>query len=239
VDAYVVNSPIDREVLQRYQGGMNVACIPNGVDTEYFAPDGQVTDARSIVFTGVMSYSPNRDAAHFLCKEILPRVREMTPDVQVQLVGSNPPDEVRALTGNGVTVTGTVPDVRPFVHRAAVYVSPLRFGTGVKNKILAALAMGKAVVATSESCAGLDVTPGEHLLVADNPDDFAAHVVELLGNADRRRHLGIAGRNLVVQQYGWDAMGQQLEALLESLVFPGEDPLQLGEKSTSGGKSGA
>ena len=186
-----------------------------------------------------MSYSPNRDAAHFLCKEILPRVREMTPDVQVQLVGSDPPDEVRALTGNGVTVTGTVPDVRPFVHRATVYVSPLRFGTGVKNKILAALAMGKAVVASPESCAGLDVAPGKHLLVAEKPDDFGAHIVRLFAEPDRRRQLGIGGRNLVVERYGWDVMGRQLEALLGSLVFPGEDPLQLGEKSTSGGKSGA
>ncbi len=238
VDAYLVNSQIDQETIQGYHRDMKVQCIPKGVDTEYFAPDGEVSDTRTVVFTGVMGYAPNGDAAHFLCKEILPTVREVTPDVQVHLVGSDPPDDVRALAGNGVTVTGTVPDVRPFVHRAAVYVSPLRFGTGVKNKVLAALAMGKAVVATSESCAGLDVTPGKHLLVADNPDDFAAHVVRLFADPNRRVQLGNAGRSLVVERYGWDAMGQQLEAFLHSLVFPNERPQQIPERSTSGGTRG-
>lgn len=218
VDAYVVNSPIDQEAIQSYHRDVKVTCIPNGVDTEYFASEGQASEEKTIVFTGVMSYAPNRDAVHFLCKEILPRLRPISPQIQVQLVGSNPPADVRALAGNGVTVTGTVPDVRPYVRRAAVYVSPLRFGTGVKNKILAALAMGKAVVATTESCAGLDVRSDEHLLMADNPDDFAACIVELLTDPSRRRRLGVAGRNLVVERYGWDSMAQQLEVLLETLL---------------------
>ncbi len=223
VDAYLVNSRIDRAALQDCDRGMRVWCIPNGVDTEYFAPDGGISDGRTAVFTGVMNYRPNRDAAHFLCKEIFPRVREVVPDVQVRLVGANPPDDVRALAGNGVTVTGTVPDVRPFIHRAAVYVSPLRFGTGVKNKVLAALAMGKAVVATPESCAGLDVTSGEHLLVGESPDALAAHIVALLTDPSRRCLLGSAGRKLVVQKYQWTALAKQLEELLESLLAERKD----------------
>ncbi len=238
VDGYLVCSPIDQEALQSYHRDVIVRCIPNGVDTEYFAPDDQASVEKTIVFTGVMGYGPNRDAAHFLCSEILPRIRRVISEVQVHLVGSDPPDDVCALAGNGVTVTGTVPDVRPYMHRAAVCVSPLRFGTGVKNKVLAALAMGKAVVATRESCAGLDVTPGKHLLVADNPDDFAAHVVRLFADPNRRVQLGNAGRSLVVERYGWDAMGQQLEALLHSLVFPSERPQQIPERSTSGGTRG-
>jgi glycosyltransferase involved in cell wall biosynthesis len=104
------------------------------------------------------------------------------------------------------------------VHAATVYVSPLRFGTGVKNKILAALAMGKAVVATRESCAGLDVTPGHHLLLSETAEGFAADVLRLLTDPDRRRDLGAAGRMLAIQRYGWDARARQLEALLEQLV---------------------
>jgi sugar transferase (PEP-CTERM/EpsH1 system associated) len=218
VDAYLVNSPVDREILQAYHPDMHVCCIPNGVDTIYFAPSRDVENERTLVFTGVMGYAPNRDAVSFFCSRILPRIREVLPEVEVQLVGSNPPAEVRALSGNGVTVTGTVSDVRPFVHRATVYVSPLRFGTGIKNKILAALAMGKAVVATSASCAGLDVTPEEHLLIGDTPEDFAAQIVKLLTDPNRRRSLGIAGRNLVVQRYRWEVMGGQVQSLCESLV---------------------
>jgi glycosyltransferase involved in cell wall biosynthesis len=220
VDAYLVNSPIDQQVLQSYHRDINVRCIPNGVDADYFAPNSHVSDEKTLVFTGVMNYRPNGDAAHFLCMEILPLVKDVIPEAKVQLVGSEPPDDVRALAGNGVVVTGTVPDVRPFVHRATAYVSPLRFGTGVKNKILAALAMGKAVVATPESCAGLDLTPGKHLLLADNANDFATHIVKLFGDSGMRHQLGAAGRNLVVERYGWDVMGRQLMALLEGLVIP-------------------
>lgn len=218
VDAYLVNSRIDQQVLQSYSQDMKVYCIPNGVDTQYFAPNAHLAEEPSLIFTGVMGYEPNRDAAHFLCGHIIPLVKDVVPQIQVQLVGSDPPEDVRALAGNGVVVTGMVPDVRPYVRRATIYVSPLRFGTGVKNKLLAALAMGKAVVATTESCAGLDVTPGEHLLVADDPAGFAQHVVSLLTDPVRRRKLGIAGRQLVVRKYAWDTTAKQLESLLENLT---------------------
>jgi len=218
VDAYLVCSRADRDVLQSYHPDVKVQCIPNGVDTEYFASNGACAEGNSIVFTGVMGYPPNADGAHFLCREILPWVRAVIPDIQVQLVGSDPPEDVRSLAGNGVAVTGMVSDVRPYIQHAVVYVCPLRFGAGVKNKVLAALAMAKPVVATSESCSGLDVIPGEHLLVADTPKEFADHIVALLGNPDLRHRLGIAGRKLVLEQYAWDPRARDLEALLESLL---------------------
>ncbi len=218
VDAYVVCSTRDQEVLESYDREIRVECIPNGVDAQYFTPGREMLPARTIVFTGVMNYAPNRDAARFLCREILPRVRAVIPEVDVQLVGSNPPDDVCNLAGNGVTVTGTVPDVRPFIRGATVYVSPLRFGSGVKNKVLIALAMGKAVVATPESCEGLDLVPGEHLLVGTSSDDLATHIIALLRDPGRRRRLGVAGRNFVVQRYQWEVMGKQLEALLEGVM---------------------
>jgi len=218
VDAYLVCSRVDRDVLQSYHPDVKGQCIPNGVDTEYFTPSGARAEGNSIVFTGVMAYPPNADAAHFLCREILPRARAVIPDIQVQLVGSDPPEDVRSLAGNGVSVTGMVPDVRPYIQHAVVYVCPLRFGAGVKNKVLAALAMAKPVVATSESCSGLDVIPGEHLLVADTPKEFADHILALLGDPDLRHRLGTAGRKLVLEQYGWDARGKELETLLELLL---------------------
>lgn len=218
VDAYLVNSPIDQEVLQAYHRDMRVTCIPNGVDADYFAPERDAPGEASLVFTGVMSYLPNRDAAHFLCKEILPRVRAVIPQVQVRLVGSNPPADVQNLAGDGITVTGTVPDIRPYVYGAAIYVSPLRFGTGVKNKVLAALAMKKAIVASPESCAGLDVIPGKHLLVATSPDEYAALILSLLADRNRRRQLEIEGRKLVLEQYAWEAMSNRLEALLDGVM---------------------
>lgn len=218
VDAYLVNSPFDQQVLQAYHRDMRVSCIPNGVDTDYFAPNGERGNELSIVFTGVMSYPPNSDAARFLCGQILPRLRVRVPEVRVHLVGRDPSADVRVLAGDGVTVTGTVPDIRPYVRDSSIYVSPLRFGTGVKNKILAALAMGKAIVASPESCAGLDIIPGKHLFIATSPDEYCALILSLLADRNRRRELGNAGRELVLQRYTWEVMGRELEGLLENVV---------------------
>jgi glycosyltransferase involved in cell wall biosynthesis len=172
-----------------------------------------------LVFTGVMDYGPNEDAAAFFAEAILPLIQERHPHVQFWVVGKDPTERVRALAARpGVHVTGGVPDVRPYLRSAGVFVCPLRFGAGVKNKLLAALAMNKAVVATRLSAEGLDLRDNRDLLIADAPAEFAAKVVQLMGDADLARQLGQTGQATVKEKYSWEHSARMLEDALRSVV---------------------
>lgn len=215
----VLNSPVDEDVLKRVCPGLKTRTIPNGVDMEFFSPDETKVDADKVVFTGVMGYSPNEGAAVHFAREILPLVREQRPGTQFWIVGSDPPESVRALASTpGVHVTGQVEDVRPHVRSAAVFVCPLRVGSGVKNKLLAAMAMEKAIVATPLSIEGLDVVDGRELALADAPADFAEKVVRLLEDEDEAARLGANGLACVRRQYSWNAMGEDLAQIVRSIV---------------------
>jgi polysaccharide biosynthesis protein PslH len=134
-------------------------------------------------------------------------------------VGRNPTERLKlAAAAAGVTVTGTVDDVRPHVARAAVYVVPLRVGGGTRLKIFEALAMGKAVVATGVGAEGLPVVPGEHYVRAENPDEFAGAIVRLVKDPARRRALGEAGRRLVEERFSWGQVGRQFERHCEEIA---------------------
>jgi hypothetical protein len=222
-DLAIVNSAVDERVLNDLSAGLRTLTIPNGVDMEYFSPDGTPVEEDRIVFTGVMDYAPNGDAALHFAREILPAVRARRPQAQFWIVGSNPPAAVKALAqASGVHVTGSVEDVRPYVRAAAVFVSPLRVGSGVKNKLLAAMAMGKPIVATPLSIDGLDVADGREVLLAREPRAFADQVARLLADAAERRRLGDNGLARVRSKYSWRAMGESLENALRSIA--GEQP---------------
>jgi glycosyltransferase involved in cell wall biosynthesis len=134
-------------------------------------------------------------------------------------VGRNPSDRLKAAGAlAGVQVTGTVPDVRPHVAEAAVYIVPLRVGGGTRLKIFEALAMGKAVVSTTVGAEGLPIVPGEHFLQADGAAEFARAVVGLLRDSDRRYTLGLAGRRLVEARHSWEQVGQQFERYCEEIA---------------------
>ena len=166
-----------------------------------------------------MGYAPNEDAALYFVEDIFPLVRSKRPDVQFWIVGSEPSERVRALTLiPGVHVTGKVDDVRPYVRSATVFVCPLRVGSGVKNKILAAMAMQKATVATSISIDGLDLADKRELLLADDPQDFADKVVRLLTDQKAAQQLGANGLARVQAQYSWAAMGKVLETAIQSVM---------------------
>lgn len=185
-----------------------VTVIPNGVDTGHFVPSVDVCakplSKLSMVFTGKMDFRPNVDGTLWFCGEILPRVRAQIPLAHVVIVGQRPAAAVGALAGKpGVQVTGAVPDIRPFVADAAVYVVPLRMGSGTRLKVLEAMAMGKAIVSTQRGVEGIDVVPGRHALIADSPDGFARELVDLLHDPERRQALGRAARELVVARYDW------------------------------------
>ncbi|HEX8728484.1 MAG TPA: glycosyltransferase, partial [Ktedonobacterales bacterium] len=198
-----------------------IAVAPNGVDLATFSaapPNGGATEeiADRIVFTGTLGYYPNEQAVLHFAARCWPLIREQVPRATWQVVGSNPPDSVRQLDAlPGVTVTGTVPSVQPYLAAASVAVVPLLVGSGTRLKILEALAMRKAIVTTSLGCEGIAITAGQHALIADEPDAFAAAVVRLLREPETRVALGAAGRALVEEQYSWDRCAEPLVRVLE------------------------
>lgn len=220
-DEVLAVSDADRDTLLRlYPGAIRrpIHVVPTGVDTDFFRPATAPDTSRSLVFTGSMDWLPNEDAMLSFCRDVLPAIRAEEPAVTLSIVGRSPTPAVARLADNaGITVTGRVPDVRPYMADAAVFIVPLRIGGGTRLKIFEAMAMGKAVVSTTIGAEGLPVRDGEHLLLADEPRALAAAVVRLLRNVDERRTLETAARKLVVDQYDWTVVAGHLEdALMEA-----------------------
>lgn len=209
-DAAVLVSDEDRKVINELCPRLFVQVVPNGIDLDYFRPlpmGSQEPDR--LIFTGTMDFVPNVDAARWFVNEILPRVEQKRPGVCFEICGRNPTAEVQALGKPGrVEVTGFVPDLRPRLGKAAVYVCPVRIGTGMKNKMSEAMAMAKAIVTTSEGAGGLQGRDGQDYLVADKPDDFAAKVVALLEDSMQRRQMGEAARAFQEKNYSWERTGE-------------------------------
>ena len=189
-----------------------IEVVRTGIDIESYGKISSVQEVpHQIIFTGTMDYYPNTNAVLSFAQQCWPLIRARVPDANWQIVGRNPPPEVQRLAElPGVTVTGSVPDVRPYLAASAVAIVPLQIGSGTRVKILEAFAMRKAVVSTSVGYQGLAVEPGKHLLVADHPEEFAEAVVELLHNSSARINLGNAGRALVDAEYSWEQAGNQL-----------------------------
>lgn len=213
----------ERQEMVRAIPHARSAVAANGVDVDYFAPElverlGPAEPDR-LVFVGVMDYYPNEEGMEFFCREVLPLIRERRPAVALSIVGARPTDKVKALGElPGVTVTGAVDDIRPFMARAAVAVVPLRLARGVQNKVLEALSMGIPVVCSTAAFTGSKAVAGEHGLVADDPRQLADHVVALLEDPARRAAMGRKGRELMVAQYSWEAQVAKLERLYEEVV---------------------
>lgn len=218
-DLCICVSAQDQRTLESVCPGAKTGLVPNGVDPDYFKPGEAEEDETCLIFTGSMDWHPNEDAVLHFCHHILPLIHTELPEVKFYIVGSNPTDRVLRLGRiQGVTVTGLVEDVRPYIASAAVYVVPLRIGGGTRLKILEALAMKKAVVSTSIGCEGLDLQPDKHLLVADNPQQFAAETVQLIKDRSLRRRLGENGKTLVQGRYDWDVVIESLDLTYRRLI---------------------
>jgi len=203
-------SGADRRLLLAANGSLRVEVSPNGVDTNHYRPLPDSGNTAEMLFIGNMGYQPNADAALYFCTEILPLIRRRSADSKLWIVGIGPEASVRRLAGNGVFVTGGVPDVVPYYMRSKVCVVPLRAGSGTRLKILEAMALGRAVVSTSKGCEGLDVVDGEHILIADDSKEFAEQTVRLLTNNELRATIAARAREFVVASYDWDMIVEKL-----------------------------
>ena len=193
--------------------------IPNGVDTDYFKPISSIEEKfPSIIFFGAMTFKPNIDAVLFFYKEIFPKIKKIFPDIRFYIVGREPVDEILNLKQDkNVTVTGTVDDVRPFIMKANVVIVPMRMGSGMKNKILEAMALSKPIVCTSLALESLDKRCKEAILIGNTPEDFADKVISLLKNQKKRKELGHKARKIVKEIYSWDKSAERYYKLYERL----------------------
>ena len=219
VDAVIAVSSEDRDLLQRYRGAP-ITVLPNGITVaDYHPPEGNPRSERHIVFSGKMDYRPNVDAVEWLCGAVMPRVWEQEPAARLSIVGRNPHPRLRALTDDDrLTLTGWVDSVLPFLHKAALFVVPLRMGSGTRLKILQAMAAGCAVLSTSIGAAGLSSDVRGALEIADDADDFARAIVDLLQDEARRRELGARSMEAVGKHYDWRVLIPQLLQVHESLA---------------------
>ena len=196
-----------------------IETIGNGVDTEQYAPSQALPSpfaagSLPVVFTGAMDYWPNVDGVRWFAEEVLPRVLDALPNAHFTIVGMRPTAAVKALASARVTVTGTVPDVRPYLQHAAVVVAPLRVARGIQNKILEAMAMARPVVATDACGAGIDAVNGRHFVTAHDAATMADAVVSLLRDGEAARMMGNAARARIVARYTWAAQLRLLEEAL-------------------------
>lgn len=226
----LVSTEIERRDCMRLIPGARVEVLRNGVDLEYFTPETAATSVPQIVFTGVMDYFPNIQAVRYFCDEIFPLVCRAVPRATFVIVGARPTTRVRALGHRpGVTVTGQVPDVRPYLRGSAVAVAPLLLARGVQNKVLEAMAMGLPVVSTPAAFQGAGAPQGEGILVAKSPRAFAELVVQLLLDPARAAQLGRRARSFVEQNCVWENQLSRLETLLfEAANSPSERPPKSG-----------
>ncbi len=218
MDAVFVTSSVDGDLLDRDVPDKLKYVIPNGVDTEYFAPSHVSPEPYSMVFTGTMDYLPNHDAMMYFLEKIFPLIKKVVPQAKIYIVGSNPPRALRRMASDDIIVTGFVDDVRPYTARASVYVVPLRMGSGTRLKILEALAMKKAIVTTSIGCEGIDVRDGKDAAIADNPVQFAEKAISLLLDQNKADALGEEGYKLVKSRYDWDIVAGLSNEAIHSLV---------------------
>jgi sugar transferase (PEP-CTERM/EpsH1 system associated) len=191
--------------------------FPNGVDAKFFQPSGQPYERDLVTFVGRMDYFPNQQAVTRFCADVLPELQRRRPGIRFEIVGADPSPGIRALGKlPGVTVTGSVPDVRPYVSRAALTVAPLEIARGTQNKILESMAMGVPVVCSRQAVGGVDAIAGEHLLAYGTREQLIGAMLSLLESPERRTQLAVAGRERVLANHSWSASMRRVDALIAS-----------------------
>jgi len=220
VDGLCVCSREDEQRILAEIPDARIVLIPNAADVDYYQPRAEdpAPDPSTVVFFGLLSTFPNIDGVTFLLKEIWPRIAEKRPNARCKIIGARPPQAIKDLARPGVEITGFVDDLRPSLAGAAAIVVPLRVGSGTRLKIVEGMAMGKAIVSTTLGAEGIDATPGQDILIADDPAAFAAAVIRLLDEPPLAAQIGVAARKLAVDRYSWSAAALQLERFFGNVL---------------------
>ena len=220
----VVHIEIEKRDFERLIPGVAVGLVGNGVDLDYFRPKSEAKQRASIVFSGVMDYRPNVDAAEWFCNEILPIVRREIPAANFTICGNRPTTAVRRLARQqGVVVTGWVPDTRPYLASAEIFVAPLRMARGVQNKVLEVLAMGLPCVASMPAWSGTVIPAGEGILATDNPQQFAKYVICLLQDDAWRTEMATRARAAAEAYYRWQSQMGCFDDIIAAISGPPPD----------------
>lgn len=216
-DHVVAVSNLNRDFFAKYAPADRLTAVSTGVDTDYFAPHPEQQLPGHVVFTGSYDWEPNSDAIQWYYEEILPLIRKEMPEVETWAVGKSPTAAMRRMAEADARfhVTGRVEDVRPYMHKASVYIVPMRSGSGTRLKVFEALSCGKAMVATPTGAEGLPVTDGESVMLAPTAEEFAAKTIRLLRDEALRRSMGEAARALVVGRYSWDKVGEEFDDIVQ------------------------
>ncbi|MDH5387412.1 MAG: glycosyltransferase family 4 protein [Gammaproteobacteria bacterium] len=213
-------SEIDRDRLIELAAGSHVEEVSNGVDIDYFHPDKSSTQQLSLIFAGTLSWYPNIEAVRFIAYEIWPRIKLEIPNMCIDIVGANPPEDIRRLAEKekGFNVHGFVNDVRPYIDQAAIYICPINDGGGTKLKILDALAMHKAIIAHPIACEGIAVEEGVNVQFATSADEYIAQIKRLMADENERKRLGDNARRLIEDKYAYSIIGKNLSTMYETCV---------------------
>jgi len=212
----------DGAIIRALNPEVPITEIGNGVDVSLFVPTEETAGPPTLLYVGTMHYYPNIDAIHYFFQEIHPHLARLVPDVRVVIVGHDPPAEILAWQRlPGIEITGSVSDVRPYLAKSTAVIVPLRLGSGTRLKILESTAAGRPVVSTSVGAEGLGMRHGEHLLIADDPGQFARQTAELLRDGALRRRLITAARPFVLARYSWQALGEQYEVVCRQVGAKG------------------
>jgi glycosyltransferase involved in cell wall biosynthesis len=224
-DRVLVTSQVDKVALEELpsgtrRGASSIAILPNGVDLGYFSPSDAPRKKDTLAFTGKMSYHANITSALYLVREIMPLIWRERPAVNVWIAGKDPPRSIEQLAAEDdrVYVTGTVPDLRPYLHQTTVAVVPLVYGAGTQFKVLEAMACGAPVVATPRAVGGLQAQVGTDLVVAEEAEAFADAVLGLLADPARRASLSRAGRRYVESEHGWGQIVNRLQEIYREAI---------------------
>lgn len=218
-DTCTATTRAELATLQGLNSGVHSDWFPNGVDAKKFSPTDEPYDPNTIVFIGRMDYYPNQECMFDFTKDTWPLLLKRRPELKLVIVGADPSKEVLALGKlPGITVTGSVPEVQPYVRKAVCTIAPLNIARGTQNKILEALAMGVPTVSSVLAAGGVDAVPGEHILTASSPHEYAEAILRLVESPEERKRFSEAGRARMLSHHSWSSSMKRLDGIIHETV---------------------